>query len=259
MKVLTTIRGEQGLDPVELWAFGTSGERVLQCKLNGVASSDVLQSGVLPPPKVRQSAFSDQGQHLRRGIEKKNCMYTNAYPGDCDYVVEMRVERTHADIGFVWFGGKFELNSHANVDAAHVHGAVNASRVTPWGPAPIAPGVGAPTGSRAGKRPPRFRIADRGSGSEHSRLHDARIDELDIEGLLELAERVVGDAARMWSEASISDQTKLQRVFFPQGIDFDGVRFGTGVTCLAFRELPENSAAENGVASPAGFEPALPA
>ena len=51
VKVLTTIRGQEALDPVELWAFNTSGERVLQCKLNGVASSDVLQSGVLPPPR----------------------------------------------------------------------------------------------------------------------------------------------------------------------------------------------------------------
>ena len=117
VQVLTTIRGEQALDPVELWAFDTNGERVLQCKLNGVASSDVLQSGVLPPPKYYNLPFPTKANLCGAVIEKKNCMpYPNALPGDCDYVVEMRVERPHADIGFVWFGGKLWDNSHANVD-----------------------------------------------------------------------------------------------------------------------------------------------
>jgi hypothetical protein len=116
--IQTTIRGEQGLDPVELWAFDTNGDRVLQCKLNGVASSDVLQSGVLPPPRYYNLPFPTRANVCGEVLEKKNCSASPyALPGDCDYVVEMRVERKLADIGFVWFGGKFYYNSHANVDA----------------------------------------------------------------------------------------------------------------------------------------------
>jgi len=89
------------------------------------------------------------------------------------------------------------------------------------------------------------------------RLHDSRIDELDIDALLAFAEHVMGDAARIWSEASMEQRTRLQRVFFPRGLEFDGIRFGTAPTCLAFREIPENSGTENGLASPSGAEPFL--
>ena len=45
--------------------------------------------------------------------EKKNC---SGDPGNCDYVVEMRLQRRTADIGFAWFGGLLYQNTHANAD-----------------------------------------------------------------------------------------------------------------------------------------------
>jgi hypothetical protein len=39
---------------------------------------------------------------------------------------------------------------------------------------------------------------------------------------------------------------------FLRAFNFDGDKFGTAVTCLAFRELSENSGTENGMASPTG-------
>lgn len=117
VKILTTMRGEQAMDPVELWAFDTNGERVLQCKLEGV-TGDVLQTGVLPPPKSYNVPGPAKPGLCGTVLGKKNCMpWPNAPPGECDYVVEMRVERKAADIGFVWFGGKLWDNTHANVDA----------------------------------------------------------------------------------------------------------------------------------------------
>jgi site-specific DNA recombinase len=80
-------------------------------------------------------------------------------------------------------------------------------------------------------------------------LNETRLEELDLEALLAFAEHVLTDAARMWSEVSVEQRPRLQAVFFPQGLDFDGERFGTAVTCLAFKELAENSEAENDVAS----------
>ena len=83
-------------------------------------------------------------------------------------------------------------------------------------------------------------------------LNETRIDELDVEALLAFAEYMLTDAARMWAEAPITHKQQLQRVFFPQGLDFDGEQFGTAVTCLAFREFGRNSDAEDSVASPTG-------
>ena len=70
----------------------------------------VLNSGVLPPP-----VYVDSGNVCGKVIEKKNCSGDD--PGNCDYVVEMRVQRRVGDIAFVWFGGLLWDNSHANVDA----------------------------------------------------------------------------------------------------------------------------------------------
>jgi hypothetical protein len=65
-------------------------------------------------------------------------------------------------------------------------------------------------------------------------MHEARIDEFDVEGVLAFAQEVVTDALRLWLEAVSEQRTRLQRVFFPEGISFDGKGFGTAVTCLAF-------------------------
>jgi hypothetical protein len=44
-------------------------------------------------------------------------------------------------------------------------------------------------------------------------------------------------------------------IFFPAGLDFDGERFGTAPTCLAFSELQLSVDAKNGFASPTGGLP----
>ena len=52
---------------------------------------------------------------------------------------------------------------------------------------------------------------------------------------------------REW-QAYLAQQ--LQRVLFPEGLPFDGTRFGTAVTCLAFRQLAENGRVKSNLASP---------
>jgi hypothetical protein len=47
----------------------------------------------------------------------------------------------------------------------------------------------------------------------------------------------------------------IQRAIFPEGLTFDGKEVGTGVACLAFMQLQESDAVQNGMASPPGFEP----
>jgi hypothetical protein len=110
VKILTTMRGEQAMDPVELWAFDTNGNRILQCKLDGV-DNEVLQTGILPPPRYYNPVSRTPCGAV---VEVKNCQ---SQAGDCDYVVEMRVQRKAGDIAFAWFGGRLWGNTHANVDA----------------------------------------------------------------------------------------------------------------------------------------------
>ena len=78
---------------------------------------------------------------------------------------------------------------------------------------------------------------------------------MDVEGVLAFAEHLLTNAARLWMEASLDQKQRLQTVFFPEGLQFDGERFGTAVTCLAFKQLGPDEAVKDGMASPTGFNP----
>ncbi len=86
-------------------------------------------------------------------------------------------------------------------------------------------------------------------------LNDAVLSHLDIDGVLAFAEHVMTNAARLWMELDLDQKQQLQQVLFPEGLRFDGEKFGTAVTCLAFKQLAENGEPTSGVASPTGFEP----
>ncbi len=43
-------------------------------------------------------------------------------------------------------------------------------------------------------------------------LHDAGLDELDVEGILGFADHILTNAARLWLEASLDQKQRLQRV-----------------------------------------------
>jgi site-specific DNA recombinase len=89
-------------------------------------------------------------------------------------------------------------------------------------------------------------------------LHDARLDELDVEGVLAFAEHLLLNAARMWAEASLDQKQRLQRVLFPQGVTYGEGGFGTTETSLVFTMLDAIAASKESEASPTGFEPVLP-
>jgi hypothetical protein len=68
--------------------------------------------------------------------------------------------------------------------------------------------------------------------------HSGQLDELDVEGILAFAERVLPGAADPWVQASLEQRQRLQQLFFPDGIAFDGKCFiGTRVTAPAFSYL----------------------
>ena len=78
--------------------------------------------------------------------------------------------------------------------------------------------------------------------------HSGQLDELDVEGILAFAERVLPRAADLWVQASLEQRQRFQQLFFPDGIAFDGKRFvGTGVTAPAFSYLRAIEAGNEGL------------
>ena len=48
---------------------------------------------------------------------------------------------------------------------------------------------------------------------------------------------VVTNAARLGIELDLVQKQRLQQTLFPEGLRFDGEKFGTAATCLAFKKL----------------------
>jgi hypothetical protein len=70
--------------------------------------------------------------------------------------------------------------------------------------------------------------------------HSSQLEELDVEGILAFAERVLPRATELWVQASLDQRQRFQQFFFPDGIAFDGKRIvRTGVTAPPFSYLRE--------------------
>ena len=90
--------------------------------------------------------------------------------------------------------------------------------------------------------------------------HTEAVDELDVEGILAFAERILPRASDLWVQASLDYKQRLQQLFFPEGIAFDGNRFNrTAVTAPLFKYLATGEQADESLASPTGFEPVFSA
>ncbi|MBY0497369.1 MAG: hypothetical protein K2Y23_24470 [Cyanobacteria bacterium] len=77
--------------------------------------------------------------------------------------------------------------------------------------------------------------------------HSTELEEMDVEGILSFAERVLPRAADLWVQASLEQRQRLQQLFFPEGIAFDGKAFvRTALTAPAFNWLePVGTAKES--------------
>ena len=68
--------------------------------------------------------------------------------------------------------------------------------------------------------------------------HSSELEEMDVEGILAFAERVLPSASNLWVQSSLDQTQRLQQVFFPDGVRFDGKRLvGTGATLPVFNYL----------------------
>jgi hypothetical protein len=80
--------------------------------------------------------------------------------------------------------------------------------------------------------------------------------ELDVQGILAFAERVLPRAADLWVQASLDQKQRLQQLSLPEGIAFDGNRFNrTVATASFFRCLAPSESADEKMVSRLGIEP----
>jgi hypothetical protein len=80
--------------------------------------------------------------------------------------------------------------------------------------------------------------------------HAEAVDEPDVEGILAFAERILPRASDLWVQASLDYKQRLQQLFFPEGIAFDGNRFNrTAVTAPLFNYLAPSESADERVVS----------
>ena len=89
--------------------------------------------------------------------------------------------------------------------------------------------------------------------------YEAKIEKFDIEGTLAFAEHLVTHSSRLWIEAGLEQRQRLQALFFPEGLSFDGEEFRTPVTCPFFTNLEGTSPQASEMVARTGFEPVLPA
>ncbi len=63
------------------------------------------------------------------------------------------------------------------------------------------------------------------------------------------------EETRRAAEAAAAEKLRLQRVFFPEDVPFDGAAFGTAVTSPVLNYLQEVSGEKSHLASPSRSEP----
>jgi hypothetical protein len=84
--------------------------------------------------------------------------------------------------------------------------------------------------------------------------HAEATDELDVQGILTFAERVLPRASDLWVQASLDYKQRLQALFFPEGIAYDGNRFNrTAVTAPLFNYLAPSEGADEKMGSREGI------
>ena len=86
--------------------------------------------------------------------------------------------------------------------------------------------------------------------------HASELEEMDVEGILAFAERVLPSASNLWVQSSLNQKQRLQQLFFPDGVRFDGKRIvGTGTTLPVFNYLSSISDEKKDLVDQTGIEP----
>jgi hypothetical protein len=86
--------------------------------------------------------------------------------------------------------------------------------------------------------------------------HAEATDELDVQDILAFAERILPRASDLWVQASLDYKQRLQELFFPEGIAYDGNRFNrTAATAPLFNYLAPSESNDEKMVSREGIKP----
>ena len=86
--------------------------------------------------------------------------------------------------------------------------------------------------------------------------HAEAVDELDVEGILAFAERILPRASDLWVQASLDYKQQRLQQLFPEGVAFDGNRFNrTAATAPFFIYLARSDDAVEKMVSLSLIEP----
>ena len=87
------------------------------------------------------------------------------------------------------------------------------------------------------------------------RVGEARLDELEVDKVLEFAEGLLLNAAGVWERCSLDQKQRLQQVLFPKGVEYaDGV-YRTQETSFLFKSLAVDQAVKEDLVALPGIEP----
>jgi site-specific DNA recombinase len=89
-------------------------------------------------------------------------------------------------------------------------------------------------------------------------LHDAALEDLDLEAALGFANHVLTRTSTLWEAATSDQKRRLQTLIFPEGLTFDGKALGTPATAFIFRLLAPGQAGLEELVEQKGFEPSTP-
>ncbi len=89
-------------------------------------------------------------------------------------------------------------------------------------------------------------------------LEAAKVEQWDVESLLDFACKLVEQPARLWFQSPLDQKQRLQKVFFPEGVRFENGEFRTDASGSFFNLFHPAEAEKGDLASPTGFEPVLP-
>lgn len=82
--------------------------------------------------------------------------------------------------------------------------------------------------------------------------HDAQLDQLDIEGVMNTADYLIRNMTTIWDKLDLDNRQRFQTVLFPAGLAYSKVvGFGTDVTSPFINMIQQNSGGESQLAPPA--------
>jgi hypothetical protein len=72
-------------------------------------------------------------------------------------------------------------------------------------------------------------------------LGRARLDEVEVEKVLDFAENLLLNTAEAWQRCSLEQKQRLQQVLFPQGVEYADGLYRTQETSFLFKGLPSGT------------------